>query len=115
MANFDGGSDNVTALVVATEETDSDDSQSKSGSSDSFLCDYSSNDSSEDDTPGQDAIGWMKLSDEGQSQTLFVYTGNSARSADVLERDESRYWCAECKVGLCVSPRFQVYHTKSAF
>ena len=42
------------------------------------MCDYSANDSSKDDTPGQDAIGWTKLSDEGQSRTRFVFTGNSA-------------------------------------
>lgn len=27
-------------------------------------------------------------------------------------RKESRYWCAECRTGLCPAPCFQIYHSK---
>nr|CAH7723801.1 unnamed protein product [Callosobruchus chinensis] len=27
-------------------------------------------------------------------------------------RKESRYWCSECRTGLCPAPCFGVYHTK---
>ena len=30
-------------------------------------------------------------------------------------RKESRYWCVDCKVGLCAAPCFEVYYTKKNF
>jgi len=30
-------------------------------------------------------------------------------------RRESRYWCENCQVGLCLEPCFEIYHTKSTY
>lgn len=30
-------------------------------------------------------------------------------------RKESRYWCADCEVALCVAPCFRIFHTKTNF
>lgn len=30
-------------------------------------------------------------------------------------RKETRYWCSDCKVGLCVVPCFKIYHTQLKF
>ena len=30
-------------------------------------------------------------------------------------RTETRYFCPDCDVGLCLSPCFKIYHTKTEF
>lgn len=49
------------------------------------------------------------------TRRCVVCTRAHSKDASKKSRKETRFWCEDCQVGLCVTPCFEIYHTKSDY